>query len=372
MMTNNTFIKMLLLSMVSLLLMSTSCEKDPEPEPVKPATPYSINIPHGFPTNVNIPSDNPMTVEGVALGRYLYYDGRMSGKADEDMPMSCSSCHLQEYAFENGIGKGTGTIGIQTDNVMLPHINLLWNPGTYLWNGSVKTIEEDVVGTVLSPAEFASTPEKVVAAISAVDMYPPLFEAAFGTPQITMDRIAKAIAQFMRTQISSNSKFDQMQRGEYQYTPAEQRGLVLFQTEEGADCFHCHGSAGNPLFTTHLFYNNAKDATFVGESDRYSVTGNAMDIGAYKATTLRNIELTGPYMHDGRYTTLDEVIDFYSDGLVYSEYAHPLMEKLRPPYGKGAELNPGEKADLKAFLLTLTDDDFIDENNDLSNPFKNN
>ena len=369
---NNNFLRVVVLLMLLIVLMSTSCEKTPEPDPIKPATPYSISIPHGFPTNVNLPSDNPMTVEGIALGRYLYYDGRMSGKADENMPMSCSSCHLQKYAFENGIGKGTGTIGIQTDNVMLPHINLLWNPGTYLWNGSVKSIEEDVVGTVLSEAEFASTPEKVVAAISAVDMYPPLFEAAFGTPQITMDRIAKAIAQFMRTQISSNSKFDKMQRGEYQFTPAEQRGLVLFQTEEGADCFHCHGSVGNPLFTTNLFYNNAKDSIFDKTGDRYSVTGNVLDIGAYKATTLRNIELTGPYMHDGRFQTLDEVIDFYSEGLVYSEYAHPLMMKLSPPYGHGAELNPGEKADLKAFLLTLTDDDFIDENNDLSNPFKDN
>ena len=355
---------------ISLLLMSTSCEKDPEPDPIHEPTPYSFVIPKGFPTNFIIPEDNPMTVEGIKLGRYLYYDDRMSGKADEGMPMSCSSCHKQEFAFENGVGKGTGTTGEQTDNVMLPHINLLWNPGAYLWNGSVASIEEDVVGTVYAHNEFASTPEKVVAAISAVDMYPPLFEAAFGTPQITMDRIAKAISQFIRTQISFNSKFDQKQRGEYQYSDAEERGLVLFQTEEGADCFHCHGSVGNPLFTTHLFYNNAKDDNFEGENDRYSVTGNVIDKGAYKATTLRNIELTGPYMHDGRFTTLDQVIDFYSEGLVYSEYAHPLMEKLRPPYGIGAELNPGEKADLKAFLLTLTDNDFIDPNNELSNPFK--
>jgi len=366
----NILIKALFFAIISILLMSTSCEKPPEPKPEHEATPYSINIPHGFPTDFDIPADNPMTVEGIKLGRYLYYDGRMSGKADEGMPMSCSSCHLQKNAFENGVGKGTGTIGIKTDNVMLPHINLLWNPGTYLWNGSVASIEEDVVGTVYSEAEFASTPEKVVAAISKVEMYPPMFEAAFGSPQITMDRIAKAIAQFMRTQISSDSKFDQMQRGEYQFTTSEQKGLVLFQTEQGADCFHCHGATGNPLFTTHLFYNNAKDSDFNGQADRYSVTGNTMDIGAYKATTLRNIELTGPYMHDGRFQTLEEVIDFYSEGLIYTEYAHPLMEKLRPPYGHGAELNPSEKADLKAFLLTLTDETFIDPNNELSNPFK--
>ncbi len=363
-------IKLILLLLTGLFLMSSSCKKDPEPDPVEYApTPYSIVIPPGFPTNLNIPSDNPMTVEGIALGRYLYYDDRLSGKADEGMPQTCASCHLQEHSFENGVGKGTGTTGAKTYNVMLPHVNLVWNPGAYLWNGSVKTIEEDVLGTVLSPDEFASTPEKVVAAISKVDMYPALFKAAFGSEEVTMDRIAKAIAQFMRTMISSNSNFDKMQRGEYNFTDSERRGLVLFQTEEGADCFHCHGSPGNPLFTTHLFYNNAKDDTFDIAHDRYSVTGNSLDIGAYKATTLRNIELTGPYMHDGRFQTLEEVIDFYSEGLVYSEYAHPLMEKLRPPYGKGAELNPMEKADLKAFLLTLTDHDFIDPTNDISNPF---
>ncbi len=363
----NTILVIVLIGFVSL---ASSCEKDPDPEPIPDTpTPYTINVPTGFPTDFIIPADNPMTVEGIKLGRYLYHDERLSGKADEGMPQTCASCHLQEFAFENGVGKGTGTIGLKTYHVMLPHINLLWNPGTYGWNGSVPSIEDDVHGVITDSTEFASTPEKVVAAISAIDMYPPMFKAAFGSSVVNMDRIAKAIAQFVRTQISSDSKFDQMQRGDYQFTDAENRGLVLFTTEEGADCFHCHGSVGNPLFTTHLFYNNAKDIVFDTDHDRYSVTNNPMDKGAYKATTLRNIELTGPYMHDGRFTTLDEVIDFYSEGLVYSEYAHPLMEKLRPPYGNGAELTTGEKADLKAFLLTLTDETFIDPNNELSSPF---
>jgi cytochrome c peroxidase len=122
--------------------------------------------------------------------------------------------------------------------------------------------------------------------------------------------------------------------------------------------------------TTHLFYNNATDSVFDDPRDRYAVTGNPTDKGAYKATTLRNIELTGPYMHDGRFETLEEVINFYSRGLVYSDYAHPLMHKLAPPYGQGAELNPQQKADLLAFLKTLTDQEFL-INPDFSNPFDN-
>jgi cytochrome c peroxidase len=361
-------IQLLLLISLMFVLLSTSCDKkDPDPDPTQ-ATPYTVNVPKNFPTNYQIPADNPMTVEGIALGRFLYYDERLSGKADEGMPQTCASCHLQQFAFENGTGQGIGTTGLKTRNVMLPHINLLWNPGTFGWNGSVPSIEADVIGVVTDPAEFASTPEKVVAAISKIPMYPPLFEAAFGTPEITMDRIAKAIAQFVRTQISSDSKFDEVLRGENSFSPAEGRGYVLFTTEEGADCFHCHGAPGNPLMTTNLFYNNALDSVFDKQHDRYSVTGATRDIGAYKATTLRNIELTGPYMHDGRFQTLDEVIDFYSQGLKYSQYAHPLMHKLDFPYETGAELLPSQKADLKAFLLCLTDTVFIN-NPALSNPF---
>lgn len=352
-----------------LLIVMFSCKrKIDDGGVVNETTPYTFEIPKGFPTEPNIPKDNPLTIEGVNLGHYLYYDERMSGKADEGMGMSCSSCHLQQFAFENGIGQGIGTTGAKTRNVMLPHINLAWNPGTFGWNGSVPSIEEDVYGVITDPAEFASTWPKVVAAISAVPEYPAMFEKAFGTPEVTKERIAKAIAQFVRTLVSKDSKFDRVLRGEENFNDAEWHGLVLFTTEQGADCFHCHGSLGNPLMTTHQFYNNAKDSVFNDPYDRYSVTGDPQDIGAYKATTLRNIELTGPYMHDGRFKTLDEVIDFYSEGLVYSQYVHPLMHKVFPPFGTGNNLNPIEKSDLKAFLLSLTDTVFT-HNPKFASPF---
>ncbi|MCK9339466.1 MAG: c-type cytochrome, partial [Bacteroidales bacterium] len=161
-------------------------------------------------------------------------------------------------------------------------------------------------------------------------------------------------------------KFDRYLRGEEQLTNQELHGYILFTTEEGADCFHCHGSDGTPLFTTNLFYNNGLDSVFTDSRDRFSVTGNVRDHGAYRAPTLRNIAVTAPYMHDGRFKTLDEVLQFYNSGLVNSPYIHPLMHKINEG---GALLTPAELADLKAFLQTLTDENFLN-NKKYTNPFE--
>lgn len=389
------------LVLVSVVILAVSCKKDPvEENPTVETfspTPYDIEIPPGFPSNLNIPDDNPMTEEGVILGRYLFYDGRLSGRDHPDSLMTCATCHIQENGFEVGInhskyvgGQPFGLTGIKTPHVMLPMINLVFNNEGYLWNGMISkdntalgipsygipaepqyhltNIESLVWMGIVARHEMHGSVEMTENMIRSIEMYPPLFKAAFGTEEINMERISKAIAQFVRTLISSDSKFDKMLKGEVTYTESERRGLVLFMTEQGADCFHCHGSAGSPLMTTNLFYNNAKDTVFNDPRDRYAVTKDPYDIGAYKATTLRNIEYQAPYMHDGRFKSLDEVIDFYSEGLVYSEYAHPLMHKAFPPYGTGAKLSPQEKADLKAFLLTLTDHEFMSKKA-FMNPF---
>lgn len=342
-----------------MALVACTHERD-EPEPDFSATPYDLEIPQFFPTDVYIPADNPLTVEGVNLGRYLFYDGRIAGRADEGKYLSCSSCHLQENSFEIGLPRPNpiGLEGIATPNTMLPLINLIWNPGTINWNGKATSIEQDVLGFIQVPHECNSTPDKAVAAISAIPMYPPMFKAAFGTEEVTFDRISKAVSQFVRTLISSNSKFDRYMRGEEQLSSAELQGFVLFTTEEGGDCFHCHGGFGNPLFTTNLFYNNGKDTDFTNQNDRYAVTGEESMRGAYKVTTLRNIEFTGPYMHDGRFTTLDEVINFYAHELKWSPYIDPLMHHIN---NGGNQLTPNEKTALKAFLLCLTDTVFIND-----------
>lgn len=347
------------------LVVFFACTPSDNPQPFQP-TPYQIEIPYGFPTNLNIPEDNPMTVEGVELGRLLFYDGRINGRNHTDSLMSCSSCHKQENSFEIGLPRPfpVGITGQPTHHVMLPMINLVWNMGNYGWNGSVNSIENDVIGVISDPSEFDSSPEKVVNAIKNIPGYPELFQKAFGTNEVTVDRIAKAIAQFVRTLISANSKFDKYMRGEVQLSPEELRGFVLFTTEEGADCFHCHGGDGNPLFTTNKFYNNGKDSVFTDPYDRFSVTGDLMEKGAYKATTLRNIRLTGPYMHDGRFETLEEVIEFYSHHLVSTPYVDPLMHHL---VNGGTQLTPQEKSDLTAFIKTLEDEDFL-TNSDFGRP----
>ncbi len=387
----------LLLIVIFVVVVASCGTDDEEDDTVFKATPYNLVIPEGFPTKLNIPADNPMTVEGVALGRYLFYDGRLSGRDHPDSLMSCFTCHIQENSFEVGYsnpafpdGHPHGLTGVKTPHVVLPFINLVFNTEGYLWNGMIneenpnlgsasygipaeaqyhmRNLESLVWMGIAAKHEMNGKPEKTVAMIKSIPMYPPLFKAAFGTEDVTYERISKAIAQFLRTLISSDSKFDKVLRGEADFTDSERRGYVLFTTEQGADCFHCHGGMGNPLMTTNLFYNNAKDTVFNDPRDRYAYTKNEKDRGAYKATTLRNIELQGPYMHDGRYETLDQVIDFYNHGLVYSEFVNPLMHKVFPPYGTGAQLNPAQIADLKAFLLTLTDHTFLNNPN-YSNPF---
>ena len=345
-----------------LILFLFQCKKD-KLEPIDPnnpfkPTPYSITIPKFFPTKIYIPDDNPMTFEGIELGRYLFYDGRLSGRTHPDSLMSCATCHKQEFSFECGLPRPApqGITGISTPHVMLPMINLVWNPNSLLWNGKVNKIEDLVWMGVIAPHEMYGDTNRVKSLLQTISIYPPMFKKAFGSDVITMKNISKAIAQFIRTLISSNSKFDRYLRGETQLTSSELSGFVLFTTEEGADCFHCHGSSGNPLFTTNLFYNNALDTIFNDPRDRFAVTGNAMDKGAYRAPTLRNIELTGPYMRDGRFTTLQQVVDFYSEGLQSSPYVNPLMHKI---IDGGAQLTNNEKNDLISFLKTLTDTSFI-------------
>mgnify|MGYP002395723027 FL=1 len=165
----------------------------------------------------------------------------------------------------------------------------------------------------------------------------------------------KAIAQYERTLISGNSRFDKYTQRLIPLTPSELSGYNLFMSESGADCFHCHGDITNPLWTDNLFHNNGLDASFT-DNGLGDITGNPADNGKFKTPTLRNLAFTAPYMHDGRFQTLDEVIDHYSTGLKASPTVSPLLKKVSDG---GVQLTPQEKADLKAFLLTLTDSSFV-------------
>ena len=366
-MLKNEFIKIVLYSI--LLMQFSACRHE---NTAYQPTLYEIRIPKYFPNRLHIPADNPMTEEGVELGRYLFYDGRLSGRTDAESLMSCGTCHLQSRAFECGIdhpkftgGRPFGLKGVQTPHFMLPMINLVWNGSGYLWSGMIsadnpdpakRNIEDLVPMAVTAPHEMNGDTNRTKALIQSIPGYPELFDKAFGSQTVTMKNISRAIAQFVRTLISADSKFDKYMRGEQQLNTQELNGYVLFMTEDGGDCFHCHGGEGNPLFTTNLFYNNGKDSAFTDSRDRFSITGDPADHGAYKATTLRNIELTGPFMNDGRFKTLEEVIDFYSQGIIWSPYIHPLMHHATDG---GIQLTPSERADLVAFIKTLRDDSFL-------------
>jgi cytochrome c peroxidase len=344
-------------------------------------TPYVIPEVAYFPKKLNIPIDNPMTVEGVDLGRYLFYDGRLSGHTKEGELMSCATCHIQENSFEVGMdhprfknGETFGRTGEPTPHYMLPIVNTVYNHNGYFWNGFInesnsmkgsdkvpakeefhyRNIESVVWMSITSEHEMNSSIEKSVETIASIPMYKEKFKAAFGTEEVTYDRISKAIAQFVRSIVAHNSKFHKYLRNEAQLTDQEKRGHDLFFSED-ADCFHCHG--GSVLMTTNEYFNNAKDTRFESDiRDRHSITGDPMDVGAYRAPSLINIELTAPYMHDGRFKSLDEIIDFYSHGLVYSDFVHPLMKNVRE---QGVQLSEEDKSALKAFLLTLTDREMI-------------
>ena len=344
-----------IMAMAVLLMVIVSCTPVHE-EPYQP-TPYELARPSYFPSRTNIPDDNPMTEEGVALGRKLFYDARLSGRDGTDGIRSCSSCHHQENNFEFGAPTNT-------HHAMLPLVNLAWNRTGLGWNGGVATLEDMVMAAVTSPVEIDADTNQVVKYLQRTSDYPELFEKAFGSRHITFVNVEKAIAQFVRSLVSADSKFDRYLLGEEELTEDELAGYELFCTEEGADCFHCHGGGGLALMTTNLFYNNGLDDEFNDPEDRSSVTGSHWDRGAYKAPTLRNIAVSAPYMHDGRFTTLDEVIDFYSEGVKDSENINPLMHHVMDG---GVRLTDEEKAQLKAFLNTLTDETFLN-NPDYSRP----
>ena len=296
-----------------------------------------------------------MTEEGVALGNLLFFDSTLLTPRPSTLthrPTCCASCHHPKHSFEFGPEGTTALLG--THHTMLPLINLVWNTTGLGWNGSVATLEEMVYAAYTSPVEINTDTTQVVRYLQQSETYPELFHKAFGSTEIHFGLVEKAIAQYVRSLVFANSKFDRYLRGEEQLTQDELNGYMLFITEEGADCFHCHGGGSNALFTTNLFYNNGLDAEALDPQDRYAVTHDPADRGAYKAPSLRNIALTAPYMHDGCFSSLDEVIDFYSDSVQYSEQINPLMHHVMQG---GVRLTAEEKQQLKTFLNTLTENE---------------
>ena len=311
--------------------------------PIVKGTTYPFEATKRFP-KVSLPADNPLTPEGIALGKRLFHDTRLSINNSQ----SCASCHLQSAAFADPRNFSIGAEGQTGIRNAMPLFNLAWaNKSGYFWDGRSETLREQVKVPITDPHEMNETMPNVVKKL------------ATDYDNITEERIALALEQFLLSLISQNSKFDRAVRKLDKFTPQEQRGLQLFITEHdpknnlfGADCFHCHGGT---LFTDHRFTNNGLDTT-PADKGRETVTGNASDHGKFKTPSLRNIALTAPYMHDGRFTTLEEVIEHYNTGVKRSPTLDPNLAK-HPP--EGLNLSKDDKAALTAFLKTLTDEQFI-------------
>ena len=317
--------------------------------------PYSLEIPVLFADKLIapiIPADNPLTQEGVALGKKLFFDTILSG----DETQSCASCHdpkksfTDQQQFSNGVNDNLGT-----RNAM-PLFNLAWNfDERFAWDGKEFSLEKQALEPVSNPIEMHGNWENITKKLQNNLEYKDLFLRAFGTSIIDSTLVTKAIAQFERTLISGNSKFDKYLRGEINLTPEEQNGFDVFMDESKGDCFHCHGSDNNPIWSDNKFHNNGLDNVFV-DLGLGKITGDPKDNGKFKSPSIRNLAFTAPYMHDGRFATLEEVINHYSEGLKRSPTIDPLMKKVDEG---GVHLSTQDKSNLKAFLQTLSDYNFI-------------
>ena len=332
--------------------------------PVNP-TPYPFRKLVFFPP---MPENkaNPVSVEGALLGRYLFYDAILS----EDNLLSCSSCHKQEFAFSDSphaLSKGKN--GILMKRNTSPLFNLAWYP-TFFWDGRAGSIEDQIFHPLQAKEEMNSNWKITLSKIKASQLYPPLFQKAFPGKPIDSSTVTLAIAQFLRTLISNQSKYDGIVSGTSHLSQEEVDGFVLLNDQTKGDCLHCHSTDGNALGTTLGFSNNGLDsvskvADFL-DKGRGAITGKVTDYGKFKIPSLRNIALTAPYMHDGRFKTLEEVLDFYSEGVKSSPTIDSKMEFV---HRGGANLTKEEKQKIIAFLQTLTDSAFI-TNPEFSNPFE--
>lgn len=363
-------------------LLLSSCSKEdinPSPSPTGkdltdiPFNPtnYIIPKPDHYP-EIPIPPDNPQTLEGVQLGRMLFFDPILSA----DSTMACAGCHFPASSFTDDLAVSTGIDGIPGRRSAMALLDIAYSTNGLFWDGRVLTLEEQALLPVEDPIELHNTWVNVIDKFKVHPEYPTLFRKAFGiknTNEITKELAAKAIAQFERILISSGqSKYDLfVQDFQYEPTDSEFRGRDMFfdeGTPDGfpdAECSHCHNA---PLFTVNEYFNNGldsvgpklEDLTNFLDKGRGMVTQKLTDNGKFRVPTLRNITLTAPYMHDGRFMTLEEVLDHYNAGGQLAINKDPLIRPLG--------LTESQKTDIINFLKMLEDPYFIN-NPDIQNPF---
>jgi cytochrome c peroxidase len=302
----------------------------------------------------NTPQTNPITNAGATLGRVLFYDKRLS----LNNSVSCGSCHSQANGFADPAQFSTGFQGGLTGR----HGPALGNAkfyrrGKFFWDERAATLEDQALMPIQNEVEMGMTLPDLVTKLQNTSFYPQLFQDAFGTPEVTSDRISKALAQFMRAMVTYQAKFDQSIVTPLQspLTASEQNGRNIFN-----NAGHCGGCHGTNAFIAVIPENNGLDAT---------ITDVGVGNGAFKVPSLRNVAVRGRFMHDGRFTSLDQVVEFYNSGVQNNPGLSPA---LKTPQGQPIRLNltAQEKADLIAFLQALTDNTFLNDPK-FSNPFPN-
>lgn len=334
---------------MSVLLAGCGNDKDSMPQPEAAAA--RLEVPANFPALPAANPDNPLTEEGIALGRALFYDTRLSGNDQ----LSCASCHSQALAFTDGVALSKQGVAGTTLKRHVPGLaNLAWMDGLF-WDGGSKNLESLAFGPITAEDEMDQDLTLLVSELKAVPAYVKQFKLVF-QDEIKTAYIARALAQFQRTLISGNSRYDKYSRRApgAALSAGELRGLQQVRQK----CGTCH--AGE-LFTDNLYHNNGLDSDFSDSAHegiyqgRYRITYNPADLGSYKTPTLRNVMRTAPYMHDGRFATMEEVLDHYSQGVRQSPSLDPALQE-----NAGIPLTTEEKADIISFLETLTDHDFLE------------
>jgi cytochrome c peroxidase len=320
--------------------------------------PYKLVYPASFGSRFTIPADNPLTEEGVELGRLLFYEPLLS----KTNTISCASCHRQSLAFTDGRTFSIGVTGVPTRRNSMSLANLLWVKNLF-WDGRSAGLEAQAPVPLSHPDEMGQSPDVSAEKLSKTPHYPALFQRVFGSDRITGDYISKAIAQFERTLISADAPYDRYLKGIYVLSASKQRGMELFMRGpapergiRGANCTHCHGG---PKLMQEVFHNNGLDS-LSKDAGRREVTGFAEDHGRFRVPTLRNIALTAPYMHDGRFQTLAQVLDHYNEHIhTAPNLSRELLTARNEAGVNGLGLTSSEKKDIIAFLHTLTDSTFI-------------
>ena len=334
----------LVFSIIFLAIIFSSCSVDPEIKPIAAADDIKEIIPDGWPNPIYNFNNNPLTPNGFILGRELFYDPILS----YNNTVSCGTCHQQFAAFANGghsVSHGVNGLLGKRNSPALQNLN--WHP-SFMHDGGVINLELQPIAPISNPIEMHETIANVVSKLNSSSKYRDLFKKAYGDETVNSQRMLKAMAQFMGTMYSYNSKYDNVKNGKDAFNANEQAGYSLFIQK----CANCHTE---PLFSDFQYRSNGLSVDpLLKDSGRAHITQLPQDLYKFKTPSLRNIEKTSPYMHDGRFNTLDECLDHYNSGITNTINLDPILVS-------GIALSTQQKADLISFLKTLTDYKFIND-----------